>query len=73
MKIFKELNPEGKCAICGTNKIDQCILVGVDGTEDGNNMQAVQVHLDCIDLRISLKGDLAVLYQFFSKENMSEI
>lgn len=52
MKIFKHANLSGKstCLLCGEAKDKPVILVGIVGTESGGNMEARQVHVDCIDL-----------------------
>jgi hypothetical protein len=51
MKIFKGFNKEGSaCPICGTKKDQPCTLIGISGTEEGRNMQAMAVHVECIDL-----------------------
>ena len=52
MKIFDEPNLSGDwvCPICGTNENKEVTLIGIDGTGKGNNMQAIQVHMDCIEL-----------------------
>jgi hypothetical protein len=65
MRIFEHPNTSGdwKCPICKTNEDKQVILVGVDGTEEGNNMQAEQIHVDCIDLRLSNERYGSILYQ----------
>ena len=49
MKVFKKFNKSGKpCLVCGTRKIKETVLVGRDGTEDGNFMEAEQIHLECL-------------------------
>lgn len=51
MRVFDEPNMENfKCPICGTSDNKPVVLVGVDGTQEGYNIRAVQYHLDCIDL-----------------------
>lgn len=52
MKVFKHANLSGEdtCLVCKKAEDKPVILVGVVGTEEGNNMQARQVHVDCIDL-----------------------
>jgi len=54
MNIFEKPNKGGgwECPICKTNKDGQVILAGIVGTEDGNNMQAEQIHVDCLELYI---------------------
>jgi hypothetical protein len=41
-----------KCPICGTSDDKEVVLIGIDGTEEGNNIKAEQIHLECIDLRV---------------------
>ena len=63
MKIFKKPNIENgwKCPICNTSKEKEVVLVGIIGTENGNNIQAEQIHLDCIELSYDKKYD--IIYQ----------
>lgn len=49
------------CIICGTSKDGECILIGKDGTVEGNNEEAVVVHLDCLQLRYS--QEMGIVYQ----------
>jgi hypothetical protein len=49
--MFKKMNTEGEvCPICKTKKQKPVVLIGVAGTQKGNNMQAVQIHLECLEL-----------------------
>lgn len=52
MKIFKHYNQDAKepCIICQTKDDKECVLIGIVGTEEGHNMQAIAIHLDCLDL-----------------------
>jgi len=36
-----------QCQICKSNKDAPVVLVGIPGTEDGNVMEAEQVHSEC--------------------------
>ncbi len=45
-KGFNKSNDD-KCPICKTNKDNPVILVPIPGTEDGNIVEAQQVHLSC--------------------------
>ena len=36
------------CPLCQTNNFKPVVLVPIDGTRDGQNYKAIQVHLDCI-------------------------
>jgi len=49
-KIFEHGNwsHNEQCPICGTDDDRRVVLIRILGTEDGQNMQAVQVHLDCL-------------------------
>ena len=69
MKIFENFNESGKCHICGTNKPGKCVLIPLDNTEDGNNEQAIQVHLDCIALRAKTMMDNTVFLYQVDKDN----
>lgn len=52
MKVFKHPNLSNNwhCPICKTKKDKEVVLVGIQGTENGYNIEATQYHLDCIDL-----------------------
>ena len=50
MRTFAEFPENTKCPICDTNKNSESMLVGIHGTEDGNNMRALPIHTDCLDL-----------------------
>jgi len=60
MRTFE--SPSGlKCVVCNTSKEVPCILVGIDGTLDGNNEEATVLHVDCINLRLSYNRK--IIYQ----------
>ncbi len=52
MKVFKHANLSAKdtCPVCHKAEDKPVVLIGIVGTEEGHNIQAVQVHLDCLDL-----------------------
>ena len=51
MRTFEHFNQFGDpCPICGTHEDKPPVLVGIHGTQDGNICEALQVHLDCINL-----------------------
>lgn len=59
MKVFTNFPEKVKaCPVCKKYDNAPCVLVGIDGTEDGLNMQAAPVHLHCIELRWSIDADL---------------
>jgi len=52
MRTFKHFPKEKKCPICGKSDDKECILAGIEGTQEGNNMEALPIHLDCIELTL---------------------
>lgn len=42
------------CPICGTDEDKETILIPIFGTQDGNNIQAAQVHTECLQNNIML-------------------
>lgn len=52
MRVFERPNKlQGwKCPICKTDKDEEVVLVAIAGTEVGRNVQAEQMHLDCLSL-----------------------
>ena len=52
MIIFQEPNRKDGfvCPICKTDKVAPITLVGVLGTENEKNIEAIQVHIGCIEL-----------------------
>lgn len=62
MKIFKTPNSgaDWKCPVCKTNDVKPVVLVGIAGTEEGNNIQAEQIHLDCIELSYDKRYGLLI-------------
>ena len=52
VRVFEKPNiAQGwRCPLCNTNEDKQVVLVGIRGTEEGNIMQAEQIHLDCLNL-----------------------
>lgn len=55
MRIFDHPNTSGgfSCPVCKKADDKPIVLIGIQGTEEGMNMEAKQVHLDCLDgLRI---------------------
>ena len=69
MRTFKQINEAGKCLICGKNDEGEVVLVPIDGTAEGHNEQAEQVHLKCIDLRYN--KEVNALYQKLGGANES--
>ena len=61
LRIFDKFNQRTTCKICNTNKSGKAVLIPIGGTEDGGNVQAELVHLDCLDLQLIL-GDCGTTY-----------
>lgn len=61
MKIFEHINPAGKCLICGTNDDGPVTLIPIDGTQEGFNAEAEQVHVACLSLNYN--KEIKVIYQ----------
>lgn len=40
-------NDDFECPVCKTSADAPVTLVGIPGTEDGGNMEALQVHAEC--------------------------
>ena len=60
MKIFEHPNMfEFKCPICGTSDDKPVTLVSIAGTEvpESKRIKAKQVHVDCIDLTMTILDD----------------
>lgn len=56
MRIFKHFNKSGKtvCPICKTSEDKEVALVAISGTTKDNICQAIQIHIDCLDLVYSV-------------------
>ena len=50
LKVFPKpnLSNDWKCPFCDTNKEAPIVLVPILDTGEGNNMEAKQVHFDCV-------------------------
>jgi len=73
MRTFKGFNDHGNsCPICKTKDNKETVLVGEDGTEDDGNIKAMQVHLDCLDLRFVLNENMAygLIYHKITREDL---
>jgi len=54
MRVFKNFNQFSKkpCPICGTTEDKETVLIAIADTGEGWTHEALQVHLDCIELFI---------------------
>lgn len=58
MRPFEHFPDHAECVVCKTNQDKPCILVPIDGTEDGGNIEATPIHVDCIDIRYKKENNL---------------
>lgn len=63
MKLFKKFNPATLCPLCHTKHPGRAVLIPLDGTRDGRIEECMQVHLNCIHLRMTRVGSDQILYQ----------
>jgi hypothetical protein len=53
MRVFDHPNMDNfVCPICKKSDDVPVVLIGIVGTEEEGNMQAKQVHVDCLELSI---------------------
>lgn len=73
VRYFEKFPCELKCPVCGTGDEDYGVLIGIDGTAEGNNEQAAPVHLHCLldvqNLRIN--KEVGFMYRRIDKEEKS--
>ena len=51
MRIFDHPNMNGfQCPVCKMNTDLPVVLIGIEGTENGGNIEARQYHVECLDL-----------------------
>jgi len=70
MRIFKKpnLGNDWHCPICGTKAVEEVVLIGVQGTEDGGNIEAKQYHLSCIELtEVTMPDSKLIAMQYTPK------
>lgn len=76
MKIFNSFNNfnNDTCSICNKGDEKKAVLIPIVGTEQGNLMECLQVHLDCINLLCHKQNDGSMLlFQFIPpKENIND-
>jgi len=63
MRTFEAFPEEATCPICKTNNSGQCTLIPIDGTQDGNIMEAQPVHVTCMmDTQFFYAKELGLIY-----------
>ncbi len=79
MRIFKQFNQASKvnCPICHTMDNKETVLIADHTTEiynadmNSNVIEAIQVHLDCIELLLADNSpNHLVIYQIFKKKEI---
>lgn len=63
MKIFEHPNFSNKevCLVCKKADDKPVTLIGIIGTEDEGNIQAKQVHIDCLELYVILERKIIAM------------
>jgi len=68
-RIFEHFPEVATCPVCKTSEDHPCVLVSLDGTEDGNNEQATVVHVRCLgEQRWRLNREYGFLYSWVDPE-----
>lgn len=67
MRIFPNFNQSTKCPICGTNEDKPATLIPIDGTVKNRLVEAMQVHVHCLQLQVVVMPDKSVIYSSFNK------
>lgn len=72
MRVFPRPNKKygWRCPICNTDEDGEVVLIRIAGTEDGNNAEAEQVHLDCLDLVWDREN--GIIFQILKREVKNE-
>jgi hypothetical protein len=63
MRTFEHFNKSGKdvCPICKTSEDKEIMLVPIFGTEEGNNIQAIQIHTQCLQNELTYYPELDII------------
>lgn len=69
MRSFPSMPTGSICPVCGSNEDKECVLLGIDGTQSGRNIEAQPYHLECIDLIQSENGGFTYLHQRFERKD----
>ena len=63
MRTFDEFPNNNVCVVCGTNENIQCVLIGIQGTQDEGIVEAIPVHVRCIDPEMMIYNkDVGLIY-----------
>ena len=63
-RTFEHFPANIKCPLCGDGDDGICVLVGIEGTQDGGNIECLPVHLACLSnpKRYLINREVNVLY-----------
>ena len=65
MRTFEHFPEDIPCVICRKSDDKKCTLLPVDGTEDGNNCEAIPVHADCVrNLEFRYNRGVGIIYRY---------
>jgi len=68
MRTFKHFPEDKECVICGKSDDKECTLLPIDGTDRGNNCEAVPVHADCIrNIELRYNREAGAVYRMVIK------
>jgi hypothetical protein len=62
VRTFESFPVHDICPVCRTNNDGECVLVGIDGTGDGNIVEAIPVHLVCA-VATNYNRSVGILYR----------
>jgi hypothetical protein len=46
-RTFEHFPEEATCPVCSTSDDGKCVLIAIDGTEEGSIVEAQPIHLSC--------------------------
>jgi len=73
MRTFEHFPNKQKCPICKTNEDKTCVLVGIEGTQEGFNVQAQPFHLECLDLTWFKDNNIIAMKWLEEKADKKEV
>ncbi len=76
MKTFEHFNQSTICPICGTKDDKAAVLIPIDDTDKEGICECMQVHFDCIRLRVKKSFDSSIqtiIYQAFDENGKNNV
>ena len=63
-RTFDHFPSASNCPLCGDNEDGICVLVGIQGTQQDGNIEALPVHLSCLSnpKRYLINREINVIY-----------